>query len=32
MANPKIICTIGPSSESKENLLNLKSCGVDVAG
>ncbi|ABV51036.1 Pyruvate kinase [Prochlorococcus marinus str. MIT 9215] len=31
MAYPKIICTIGPSSDSKENLLNLKNCGVHVA-
>ncbi len=30
MFNPKIICTIGPTSESKEVLLDLKRCGVDV--
>ncbi|MEG0449580.1 MAG: pyruvate kinase, partial [Lysinibacillus sp.] len=31
MRKTKIVCTIGPASESKETLMNLIEAGMNVA-
>ena len=30
MRNHKVICTIGPSCDSKKSLVKLKNAGVDI--